>query len=85
MTHNEQEEHRKELTLDDLARMVQEGFAQTASKEELHALRKVRFVVHSRELKASNLDRPQPSRRDLLVAAQGGPPQSEAGDPMRTC
>src|SRR5258707_768887 len=39
MSHNEQEEPKKELTLDDLARMVQEGFAQTASKEELHALR----------------------------------------------
>ena len=29
--------------------------------------------------------RPQPSRRDVLVAAQCAPPGSEAGGPMRTC
>jgi hypothetical protein len=39
MDQNAQEEPQKELTLDDLARMVQEGFAQTASKQELQTLR----------------------------------------------
>ena len=37
------------------------------------------------KLLARNLDPPQPSRRDVLVAAQRAPPGSEAGDPMRTC
>jgi hypothetical protein len=31
---NSKKREKQELTLDDLARMVQEGFAQTASKQE---------------------------------------------------
>ena len=35
MNNQKQEEPKNELTLDDLARMVQDGFAQTASKDDL--------------------------------------------------